>query len=74
MLGVELRMISLQNLHMYFSSTSIMFQAICLHRGTVGVGGATPGKKVFSLRVVRCEWMAPTLNDQAIVYPATDIG
>lgn len=51
-----------------------VFEALCLHRGTGGTGGATPGKKLVGLRVVRCEWVAPTAADQALVYPATDLG
>ncbi|XP_071549361.1 protein FAM8A1-like isoform X2 [Panulirus ornatus] len=51
-----------------------VFEALCLHRGSGGVGGATPGKKVVGLRVVRCEWVAPTAADQALIYPATDLG
>ncbi|KAK4318912.1 hypothetical protein Pmani_010104 [Petrolisthes manimaculis] len=54
---------------------SCVFEALCLHRGTGGgVGGATPGKKMVGLRVVRCQWLAPTTPDQALIYPATDLG
>ncbi|XP_064108358.1 protein FAM8A1-like isoform X1 [Macrobrachium nipponense] len=51
-----------------------VFEALCLHRGTGGTGGATPGKKLVGLRVVRCEWVAPTGAEQAVVYPASDLG
>uniref|UniRef100_A0A2P2I3T7 Protein FAM8A1-like n=1 Tax=Hirondellea gigas TaxID=1518452 RepID=A0A2P2I3T7_9CRUS len=51
-----------------------LFEALCLHRGGGGVGGATPGKRVMGLRVVRCQWAVPTLNDQVLVYPAQDLG
>lgn len=51
-----------------------LFEALCLHRGSGGAGGATPGKKIVGLRVVFCEWVAPTAADQALVYPATDLG
>ena len=50
-------------------------QALCLHRGGGGIwGGATPGKKVMGLRVVRCQWLAPTLDNKVLVYPAADLG
>lgn len=51
-----------------------LLQALCLHRGGRGVGGATPGKKAMGLRVVRCSWLVPTLNNQVLVFPATDLG
>ncbi|MPC09736.1 Protein FAM8A1 [Portunus trituberculatus] len=51
-----------------------LFEALCLHRGSGGAGGATPGKKIVGLRVVYCEWVAPTAADQALVYPASDLG
>lgn len=51
-----------------------VFEALCLHRGSGGTGGATPGKKLVGLKVVRCEWVAPTGGDQAVVYPASDLG
>ncbi|XP_045128898.1 protein FAM8A1-like [Portunus trituberculatus] len=51
-----------------------LFEALCLHRGSGGAGGATPGKKIIGLRVVYCEWVAPTAADQALVYPASDLG
>jgi len=51
-----------------------VFEALCLHRGSGGSGGATPGKKLLGLRVIRCEWAAPTLGERALVYPATDLG
>lgn len=51
-----------------------VFEALCLHRGRGTEGGATPGKKLLGLKVVKYEWCAPTLNDQILVYPATDIG
>ncbi|CAL4084097.1 unnamed protein product, partial [Meganyctiphanes norvegica] len=49
-------------------------RALCLHRGSGGSGGATPGKKLLGLRVVRCEWAAPTLGERALVFPSTDLG
>ncbi|KAK7068231.1 RDD [Halocaridina rubra] len=51
-----------------------VFEALCLHRGSGGPGGATPGKKLVGLRVIRCEWVAPTGGDQAVIYPASDLG
>ncbi|XP_042228015.1 LOW QUALITY PROTEIN: protein FAM8A1-like [Homarus americanus] len=51
-----------------------VFEALCLHRGTGGPGGATPGKRAVGLRVVRCEWVAPTGGDHALIFPATDLG
>ncbi|XP_018014325.1 protein FAM8A1 isoform X2 [Hyalella azteca] len=51
-----------------------VFEALCLHRDRRGQGGATPGKKLMGLRVVRCEWVVPTLNNQVLVYPAADLG
>ncbi|KAF2367440.1 RDD protein [Trinorchestia longiramus] len=51
-----------------------VFEALCLHRDGRGLGGATPGKKMMGLRVVRCQWVVPTLNEQVLVYPAADLG
>lgn len=51
-----------------------VFEALCLHRGGRGVGGATPGKKAMGLRVVRCAWLAPTPDNRVLVFPATDLG
>nr|XP_027231303.1 protein FAM8A1-like [Penaeus vannamei]XP_027231304.1 protein FAM8A1-like [Penaeus vannamei] len=51
-----------------------VFEALCLHRGSGGTGGATPGKKLIGLKVVRCEWVVPTLGEQALVFPASDLG
>ncbi|KAB7493834.1 Protein FAM8A1 [Armadillidium nasatum] len=51
-----------------------VFEALCLHRGPAGLGGATPGKRLMKLRVVRCEFAAPALGDNVIVYPSTDLG
>ncbi|MCL4127846.1 UNVERIFIED_CONTAM: hypothetical protein GTU68_066016 [Idotea baltica] len=51
-----------------------VFEALCLHRGPRGLGGATPGKKMMGLRVVRCEFAAPALADRILVYPSYDLG
>lgn len=52
-------------------------QTFWLVRGiTRRVGGATPGKLMMGLRVVRCETVTPLLeNDEiVVVYPGTDLG
>jgi hypothetical protein len=37
------------------------YEALCTHAGHYGVmGGGTPGKMLLGLKVVSCEWVAPT--------------
>jgi len=50
------------------------FEALCLHQGTNGVGGATPGKSLLGLRVVSCESIQPLQGSRVLVWPARDIG
>jgi len=51
-----------------------VFEAICLHRGTVGIGGATPGKNIMGIKVVSCESVLDLGNNRVHVQPARDIG
>lgn len=50
------------------------FEALCLHRGTVSQGGATPGKSMLGLKVVSCTRVEDLRNGCVIVRPANDIG
>lgn len=50
------------------------FEALCLHQGTNGIGGATPGKSLLGLRVVSCESVQPLQGSRVLVWPAGDIG
>lgn len=52
-----------------------VFEALCIHKGTVGVGGATPGKSLLGLRVVSCESIEVLPgNRRILVWPAGDLG
>ncbi|KAF0299277.1 Protein FAM8A1 [Amphibalanus amphitrite] len=51
------------------------FEALCLRCGAWGVpGGATPGKYLVGVRVVRCDWVAPSLDDHVVLAPGGDLG
>ncbi|XP_037081052.1 protein FAM8A1-like [Pollicipes pollicipes] len=50
------------------------FEALCLRAGWGVPGGATPGKYLVGVRVVRCEWVAPSLDDHVVLAPGDDLG
>jgi len=52
-----------------------VFEALCTRRGPGGIpGGATPGKAIMGLKVVRCDSVIPTGVNMVKVTPATDLG
>jgi len=52
-----------------------VFEALCTRRGPGGLpGGATPGKAIMGLKVVRCDTVIPTGVNMVRVTPATDLG
>ncbi|XP_035227353.1 protein FAM8A1-like [Stegodyphus dumicola] len=51
-----------------------IFEALCIHKGIMGNGGATPGKSLMRLRVVSCHSVVPIDANIIRVYPAGDIG
>lgn len=60
------------------SKKKFWFQTAWLHRGFRGIiGGATPGKKLMNLRVVRCEKVTLVRGEPdmvVLVEPGTDLG
>jgi len=52
-----------------------VFEALCTHRGPLGLpGGATPGKVIMGLKVVKCKQIFPLGMNRVKVLPATDLG
>jgi len=52
-----------------------VFEALCTHRGPPGMpGGATPGKVIMGLKVIRCNQVVPLGLNRVRVIPATDLG
>ena len=52
-----------------------VFEALCIHRGPLGVpGGGTPGKLLLGLKVVRCSHVTPLTPNTVQVNPASDLG
>jgi len=54
-----------------------LFEALCTHRsvGPPGVpGGATPGKVVMGLRIIKCNQVSSLGGNRVRVLPATDLG
>ncbi|XP_042902245.1 protein FAM8A1 [Parasteatoda tepidariorum] len=51
-----------------------IFEALFIHKGILGHGGATPGKTLMHLRVVSCETVVPLDANMVRVYPAKDLG
>lgn len=61
----------------YLKLMYILLQTLWLSGGVAGrIGGATPGKSMMGLRVVRCDTVTSlSENDESvIVYPGTDLG
>jgi len=52
-----------------------VFEALCTHRGPLGIpGGATPGKLIMGLKIVKCNQIVPLGINRVQVVPATDMG
>jgi len=52
-----------------------VFEALCTHRGPLGIpGGATPGKLIMGLKIVRCTQVLPLGLNRVQVNPASDMG
>merc|ERR1719471_77291 len=52
-----------------------VFEALCTHRGPLGIpGGATPGKLIMGLKIVKCSTILPLGLNRVQVNPASDLG
>lgn len=52
-----------------------VFEALCTHRGPLGLpGGATPGKVIMGLKIVKCSQVTPLGLNRVRVSPAADLG
>ena len=52
-----------------------VFEALCTHRGPLGMpGGATPGKMIMGLKVVKCTHILPLGLNRVQITPASDLG
>jgi len=52
-----------------------VFEALCTHRGPLGLpGGATPGKVIMGLKIVKCKQVTPLGLNRVKVAPAADLG
>jgi len=52
-----------------------VFEALCTHRGPLGLpGGATPGKVIMGLKIVKCNQVTPLGVNRVRVTPASDLG
>ncbi|XP_054717884.1 protein FAM8A1-like [Uloborus diversus] len=51
-----------------------IFEAMCIHKGINGTGGATPGKIIMKIKVVSCQAVVPIDSNIVRVYPAGDLG
>ena len=52
-----------------------VFEALCIHRGPLGIpGGGTPGKLIMGLKVVKCRQVSPLAVNRVQVTPASDLG
>jgi len=52
-----------------------VFEALCTHRGPLGIpGGATPGKLIMGLKIVKCNQILPLGLNRVQVNPASDLG
>lgn len=52
-----------------------VFEALCTHRGPPGMpGGATPGKVIMGLKIVRCNQVLPLGGARVRIVPASDLG
>lgn len=52
-----------------------VFEALCTHRGPPGMpGGATPGKVIMGLKIIRCNQVMSLGSNRVRVTPASDLG
>jgi len=52
-----------------------VFEALCTRKGPGGLpGGATPGKAIMGLKIVRCDQVIPTGVNRVRVVPASNLG
>jgi len=52
-----------------------VFEALCTHRGPLGMpGGATPGKVIMGLKIVKCNQVTALGLNRVRVSPAADLG
>ncbi|CAD5118662.1 DgyrCDS7349 [Dimorphilus gyrociliatus] len=51
-----------------------IFETLCLRKGIIEMGGATPGKRMMGLVVVSCDSAIAVNNNVIRVRPASDIG
>ena len=52
-----------------------VFEALCIHRGPLGIpGGGTPGKLIMGLKVVKCRQVTGLAVNRVQVTPASDLG
>jgi len=52
-----------------------IFEALCTHRGPMGIpGGATPGKVIMGLKIIKAEEVFPLGVNRVRVSPASDLG
>jgi len=52
-----------------------LYEAMCTSRGPQGnQGGATPGKFIMGLRVIRCHQLIPTGGNRILVNPGGNLG
>jgi len=52
-----------------------VFEALCTHRGPPGMpGGATPGKVIMGLKIIRCNQVMSLGANRVRIVPASDLG
>jgi len=52
-----------------------IFEAMCTHRGQRGmIGGATPGKVIMGLKIVKCDQVVPLGGMRVLVTPGNNMG
>ncbi|ESO99171.1 hypothetical protein LOTGIDRAFT_142019, partial [Lottia gigantea] len=51
-----------------------MFETMCLRHGIGTIGGATPGKRLLGLKLIKAEQIIDRGNGLILVAPATDVG
>lgn len=52
-----------------------IFEAMCTHRGQRGtIGGATPGKVMMGLKIVKCDQVIPLGGMRVLVTPGNNLG
>lgn len=52
-----------------------VFEALCIHRGPLGIpGGGTPGKLIMGLKVIKASQVTSLTLNRVQVVPASDLG